>query len=705
MKFSRVLIPLSLTTHILLAANCLLAAEPAADTLDPYLWLEERESPVALEWVKKHDSATLGELRADSNFARFQAEALAILSSKDRIPSGTLMGGYVYNFWEDADHVRGIYRRTSLEEYEKPNPQWETVLDIDSLNRAEGKSWVFHGASFLPPDYSRALVSLSDGGKDAAIVREFDATTKKFVADGFTLPEAKSDVAWFDKNSIIVGTDYGPNSLTASGYPRILKLWKRGTPLSGAKTILEGDSSDVGLSGYVSFRPEGNIISLNQNVSFWESNSWIVDANSQKVEVPLPKDASINTYFKGNIIATLNSDWLGFSEGSVVILKIADLKVSDLKSRVQLLYKPDEKCTVTGVSATKDYLLVTILRNVRGRILHFSLNDSSEVPQWTTGELDLPEYGTVSVVTSDDFSNTIMVSFQDFLTPNKLYLMESPNSKPREIKSRQATFKADDLKISQGEATSSDGTIIPYFLVSRKDLNRDGKNPALLYGYGGFRTAETPFYSGTFGKLWLERGGVYALANIRGGDEFGPRWHKGAMLKNRQKAFDDFIAVAENLIDKKITSPRHLGIMGGSNGGLLVGVAFTQRPDLFNAVVCLVPLLDMLRYTKLPPGASWIGEYGDPDSADMRDYIRTYSPYQNVRAGVKYPKALFVTSTHDDRVHPGHARKTAAKMEEFGNSIYYFEETEGGHAASADNIQLAKRMAIQYTYLWKMLAE
>ena len=703
MKILRNLVVPSLVLFIL-SAKCLPAVEPVDTSVDPYLWLEERDGKNALEWVKKHDDSTVNEFKADSNFVRFQAEALAIMNAKDRIPYGTFMGGYVYNFWQDADHVRGLYRRASLEEYTKPNPLWETVLDIDSLNRVEGKSWVYKEATMLPPEYSRALVSLSNGGKDAACIREFDLTSKTFMTDGFSLPEAKSSVAWYDKNTVLVGTDFGPNSLTTSGYPRIVKLWKRGTPISEAQTVLEGENSDVSVSGQVDFRPEGNVFNLSRGMSFWVSSNWIVDDDSKQVEIPFPKDAYIRAYFKGYIIAMLYSDWLGFPEGSVVALKIADLKSTDLKSRVELLYHPDDKSTVTGVTATKDYLLVTILRNVRGGILYFSLNDSAGVSKWITGELNLPDYGSVSVTSANDYNNVVMVSFQDFLTPTKLYLMNDPKAMPKEIKTLPATFNTTDLEISQGEAKSKDGTAIPYFLISRKDLKADGNNPTLLYGYGGFRSAETPRYSGTLGKLWFERGGVYVLANIRGGGEFGPRWHRAALLKNRQKTFDDFIAVAQDLVARKITSPQHLGIMGGSNGGLLVGAVYTQRPDLFNAVVCQVPLLDMLRYTKLPPGASWIGEYGDPDSADMRAYITTYSPYQNIRAGVKYPNVLFVTSTFDDRVHPGHARKTAAKMEGLGNKIYFYEETEGGHGAAADNIQRAKRMAIEYAYLWKMLA-
>jgi prolyl oligopeptidase len=670
---------------------------------DPYIWLEERDGDKALEWVRAHDDATVNEFKSDSHFAEFRSEALAILDAKDRIPYVTVMGSYLYNFWQDADHVRGIWRRTTLAEYNKPDPQWETVLDIDSLNRIEGQSWVYKGANVLPPAYARALIYLSPGGQDAVCVREFDLNAKSFVSGGFSLPEAKSSIAWYDENTVVVGTDFGPGSLTSSGYPRIAKLWKRGTPIADATTLLEGEESDVSVDGWVSFRPEGNVFRLQRGTSFWESKNWIVGDNLERVGIPLPDDAEINGFFKGYIIAMLYSDWLGVPEGSVIALKIADIKSANLVSKVEVIFKPAEKSTVTGISMTKDYLLVSILRNVRGRILYYSLSVSESNPQWKSGELDLPEYGSVGVATADDFSNMVMVTFQDYLSPTKLYLLDDPKSQPKEIKTLPALFDAGDLQITQGQAKSKDGTMIPYFLVSSKNLKLDGSNPTLLYGYGGFRSSQTPYYSGIVGKLWLERGGVYAVANIRGGGEFGPQWHRAALMENRQKAFDDFIAVGEDLVARKITSPAHLGIMGGSNGGLLMGAAFTQKPDLFNAVVCVVPLLDMIRYTKLPPGASWIGEYGDPDSAEARSHFEKYSPYQNVKTGVKYPQVLFVTSTRDDRVHPGHARKTSAKMEALGNKVYFYEETEGGHGAAADNAQRAKLYAIEYTYLWKML--
>lgn len=677
------------------------ASDTAGVATDPYLWLEERESDRALEWVHKHDSVTLRELQSDSNFERFRSEVLAIVNAKDKIPFVNFQGPHVYNFWQDAAHVRGILRRTTRDDYANAQPSWETVLDVDSLNRAEGKSWVYKGMTTLPPDYRLALVDLSDGGKDATVVREFDLVKKAFVAGGFELAEAKSIVTWYDENTLIVGTDFGPNSLTESGYPRIGKVWKRGTPLSAAETLMEGEVTDVWAGGYASIRPDGKHLVVGRSLSFWESEYSLVDAQSRRVPIPFPRDARITAFMKGYVVAQLHSDWLGIPEGSVVALKQADLEAVDLKSKVEVLYQPDAKSTVTSVAATKDFLLVSILRNVKSAILCLRLSDDSG--PWTTTELDLPASGAVALDSGDDFSNDFLVTLKDYVTPTKLLRFTDPTAQPTEVKSLPARFDATGLNVTQGEAKSTDGTPIPYFLVTRKDLKLDGSHPTLLYGYGGFRSSETPFYSGSIGKLWLERGGVYVVANIRGGGEFGPRWHKEALLKNRQRAYDDFAAVARDLIARGITSPPHLGITGGSNGGLLVGVAFTQHPEVFKAVVCQVPLLDMLRYTKLPPGASWAGEYGDPDSADMRPYIAAYSPYQNVKPGVKYPDVLFVTSTADDRVHPGHARKMTARLEEQGNKVYYYEETEGGHAASADYNFVAKRLAIEYTYLWRML--
>lgn len=694
----------ALVVFVLLA--CLDLPAQTCDSLeDPFIWLEEIESERSLEWVRKHDEATRAAFMQDADFEMIQENALKLLGSKDRIPFGEIHNGYVYNFWQDDEHVRGILRRATLEEYKKQNPAWEILLDIDQLNEAEGKSWVYKGSECLEPAHTRCLVSLSLGGSDAVYVREFDYNEKKFIEDGFSLPEAKSSVSWYDENTLVVGTDFGEGSLTSSGYPRITKLWKRGTALSEAETIMEGEVSDVGLWGSVEKGLEEDMFYLSRYTSFWTKQKWIVEGNTEPRKLPFPADADLKSYFKGRFVVYLHSDWLGFKEGTLLALKKEDLGAADIESKIQVIFTPDEKNTLREVYLMKDFLLLSVLENVVGKILYYELDTSGGADEWVSGEIKLPGAGTVSVTSSSAFDNNILLSHHGFISPSKLFYLADAKQIPQEIKALPEMFDAKNLVVKQDDVTSADGTVIPYFLVARKDLKLDGRNPTLLYGYGGFRSGQTPFYSTSIGKHWLERGGVFALANIRGGDEFGPAWHKAALLENRQRCYDDFIAVAEGLIERNITSPRHLGIMGGSNGGLLVGVAFTQRPDLFNAVVCQVPLLDMLRYTKLPPGASWIGEYGDPDDPEMRKYIEKYSPYQNVRPGVEYPEVLFITSTKDDRVHPGHARKMAAKMEMMGYTVHFYEETEGGHGAATDNIQRARRHALEYNYLMKMLSE
>ncbi len=678
-------------------------AESQTNQEDPFLWLEEVESEASLKWVNEHNVVTKSAFANDERFLEMQKQALDIMTSQERIPYVSIEGKYLYNFWDDENNVRGILRRTTLDEYQKPNPNWETVLDIDALNKAEGKSWVYKGYTAYPPDYRFAMVYLSDGGKDATIVREFDLLEKKFIENGFTLPEAKSSVDWFDYNTLILGTNFGPGSLTSSGYNRQVRLWKRGTPFAEAQLIFEGDTSDTWVYGNMDVRPEATIFTLGRNRSFWESEQWIVDDKMNRLQIPLPIDASINAYFKDYVISTLNSEWLGIPEGTLIALKMADFNSPDLRSKIEIVYSPDEKTSLSGVTATKDYLILNLLQNVRGKIIYLQPQTKDGKNVWTGGELDIPEYGTVSISAADAFTNDIMVNFQDFLTPSRLYYFADPKSSPTVLKSLPDMYDASNFAISQFEATSKDGTKIPYFTVSKKNLNHDGSNATLLYGYGGFRSSMKPFYSATIGKLWLERGGVYVTANIRGGSEFGPKWHKAALLENRQRCYDDFIAVGEDLINRKITTPKHLGIMGGSNGGLLVGAVVTQRPELFNAVVCEVPLLDMLRYHKLPPGASWMGEYGNPDIPEQQAYIAKYSPYQNVKADATYPEVLFVTSTKDDRVHPAHARKMAAKMENYGDKIYFYENTEGGHGRAADQIQRAMVLAMEYNYLGKML--
>ncbi len=677
------------------------------------LWLEEVEGEKAIHWVKQRNRESLDVLEKDSRYENFFTLTKEILNAKDKIPYGNLRGDTVYNFWKDDIHIRGLWRRTSLEEYRKDEPEWETVLDIDGLAEKEEENWVFKGASVLPPDNQRALIRLSRGGKDAVVVREFDLKTKEFVEDGFFLKEAKSRVSWFDSNTLMVGTDFGGGSLTESGYPRMIRLWHRGESLKDALNIIEVSKKDVGCFAVNHFRPEGGQVLLTRWITFFESENWLLNPEGSKTFIPIPQDAEIVEVFQHHLIVQLKSDWVieengqnqHFWQGSLVSIKIDDTKFQDIGNLTRTIYSPNERAAVASVTATRDHLMVSLLDEVKGRILTFHKDEVFQKGLWRWKEVPLPAGGSMSISSSSAYDNRVFANYQSFLKPPSLYLLSAESLKPELLKSLPERFDADPYQVDQNEAVSKDGTRIPYFVIRPKEMKLDGNNPTLLYGYGGFEISLTPSYSATIGKIWLEQGGVYVLANIRGGGEFGPKWHKIAQKKNRQRCYDDFIAVAEDLVKKGISSPKRLGIRGGSNGGLLVGATYTQRPDLFNAVVCAVPLLDMLRYHTLLAGASWVGEYGNPDDPVMREVIMKYSPFQNLKKKQTYPRVFFTTSTKDDRVHPGHARKMAKKMMDFGHSIYYYENIEGGHGGAANNLQRAKITALQYVYLLKQLKD
>jgi prolyl oligopeptidase len=666
---------------------------------DPYLWLEEVRGERALEWVKARNEATLEVLKAQPGFPETYDKALEILNSNVRIPYPQIRGEYVYNFWQDEKNERGLWRRTTPEQYRRSSPQWEVLLDVDQLCRDEGEQWVFKGASGLYPDYNLFLVQLSRGGGDAVVVREFDATTRQFVKDGFYLPEAKSQVSWRDRDSIYVGTDFGAGSLTESGYPRIARLWKRGTPLSSAELVFEGDVKDVA-SGCVTINtPERRYDVVHRGMTFYTSNTYVIE-DGRPLKIEIPDDADFGGFFKNQMLVRLKSDWtLGqttYKQGALIAIDYDEYLQGDRAFSV--VVEPNDRSNVVSYAGTRDILLVLMLNNVRSELHAFRLQNG----RWAGERVDTPKLGTLGIVSTDERSNQYFFSYQGFLTPTSLYHV-SDKGKMKKIKSLPHFFNAKGLATEQFEAVSKDGTKVPYFVVRPRKMKADGTNPTLLYSYGGFEIELLPGYSATTGAAWLSKGGVYVLANIRGGGEFGPAWHQAALKENRQRAYDDFAAVAEDLIRRKITSPKHLGIMGGSNGGLLMGVEFTQRPDLYNGVVCLVPLLDMKRYNKLLAGASWVAEYGNPDVPEEWTYISKYSPYHNVRAEGTYPRVFFYTSTADDRVHPGHARKMAARMEEFGHKIYYYENLEGGHAAAATNKHQALRTALTYSYLWMQL--
>lgn len=671
---------------------------------DPYVWLEEVEGEEALAWVAEQNERSLERLQSDPRYETIRDEALALFEASDRIPYGSYSGGQVHNFWQDENHVRGIWRRTTLESYASANPAWETVLDVDALAEEEGENWVYKGRSCLPPENRLCLVRLSRGGSDAVVTREFDAVSGTFVEDGFVLPEAKSSVSWIDGNTVFVGTDFGEGSLTSSGYPRTVRIWKRGAPLADARQIAEADSSYVSIDGFVTWRPEGATRFVQSTPKFFQSELYWLSDEFEPIRVPLQDDARFSGLVGDRMLVVLRSDWTvggnTFGEGSLVSLNLPESVRSGEPSEVELILEPTARMAIRGVSGSLDASYVSVLDEVNGSILRLTRDGGD----WNLAPVKLPTNGNVSLTSADAYSDVVMASFQSFTVPNRLYLIRD-GSEPIVIKSLPDRFDASGLVTQQKFATSADGERIPYFVVRPADLPFDGTAPTLLYGYGGFEVSLTPSYANPGTIAWLERGGVYVLANIRGGGEFGPSWHEAALLENRQRAYDDFIAVAEDLVAAGITSPEHLGISGGSNGGLLVGAVTMQRPDLFGAVVCSVPLLDMMRYHKLLAGASWMAEYGNPDDPEMRAVIERYSPYQNVKPDADYPEIFFWTNTRDDRVHPGHPRKMVARMEELGHPVLYYENTEGGHSAGANLRQAATTTALTTVYLLQQLSD
>ncbi len=696
------------------APHSMSQTNPAAAE-DPFIWLEEVLGEKPLAWVRERNAESNKVLTARTEYAPIKTQLLEVLNSKDRIPAISRRGSFVYNLWQDEKNKRGLWRRTSLAEYRKAAPAWETVIDLDALGLAEDENWVWAGARCLGPDYKRCLISLSRGGADAKVVREFDTASKQFVADGFTLPEAKSDVDWIDANTVFVATDFGPESLTTSGYPRVVKRWKRGSPLSDATTVFEGLSTDVAAGATVDTTPGFERTWFSRSPDFFTSKVTLLQGD-KLVPLDVPDDAGIG-FMRDKLLLSLRSD---LKVGNTVFMSGSLLQTDAAaylrgERNLKALFTPTATRSLSGYTTTRDHLIINVLDNVVSKLELWQKVGSGffqrDMPapgiQGAQGGL-----GTLSVsslhdpeVTKDPLANNFLVTYTDFLTPETLYLGSTKTLAYEPLKARPAQFNADGMRAEQRFATSKDGTRVPYFVVWPQGAKADGSNPTLLYGYGGFEVSLNPSYSAAFGRAWALRGGVRVVANIRGGGEFGPNWHQAAMKQNKQRSYDDFIAVAEDLIAQKITTPKQLGIMGGSNGGLLVGAVFTQRPELFNAVVCQVPLLDMKRFNQLLAGASWMGEYGNPDVPAEWAYISQYSPYQNVKPGAKYPTVLFTTSTRDDRVHPAHARKMVARMQAQKHDVLYYENIEGGHGGAADNEQRAHLLAMEFAYLWQQLGK
>jgi prolyl oligopeptidase len=663
---------------------------------DPYLWLEDVTGETALDWVRQRNAEAVDELTGVPRFGELRDEIREVLDADDRIPYVRRRGRYLYNFWQDATNPRGLWRRTTLESYRTADPEWEIVIDVDALANAEEENWVWQGATALRPAYRRALVELSRGGADAAVVREFDLETLEFVEDGFTLPEAKSRVGWIDEDRVYVGTDFGEGSLTNSGYPRIAKEWRRGTPLTEATLVYEGKPEDVSAGAYHDPTEGFERDFVFRNLDFYRTEKYL-RTQSGLVRIDVPDDAETSAHREWLLIGT-RSEWTvgdtTYPPGALLAARFDDYLAGE--RRLEVLFEPDEHTSLAYHAWTRNHLIVATLEDVKSRFAVLTPGPDG----WSRAALDgVPEVGSADILDTDpDESDEYFLNASGYTQPGTLYRGEI-GREPEVLKRAPAFFDADDIPVAQHFATSDDGTKIPYFVVGT------GEGPTLLTGYGGFEVSLTPAYSGTTGRGWLQRGGTYVVANIRGGGEYGPTWHQSVQRERRLRVYEDFAAVAKDLAARGITTPERLGIQGGSNGGLLMGVMLTRYAELFGAIVIQVPLLDMRRYHKLLAGASWMAEYGDPDDPDDWAFLAEYSPYQNVRAEPPYPPTLVITSTRDDRVHPGHARKMVARLRELGHDVRYHENIEGGHGAAADNEQLAFKWALVFEFLWERLGD
>jgi prolyl oligopeptidase len=678
---------------------------------DNYRWLEDVNGARSMEWVKAENERSAKVLEADPRFAEFKASALKVLESPDRLALPDFHNGTVYNTWQDAEHVRGILRRTTIADYLTPQPHWQTILDYDALAKADNEKWVQHGLNCLYPNDGLCLAALSAGGEDADTLREFDLKSGKFVRSaqgGFVLPKSKQQVAWVDKDTLLVARDWGAGTMTTSGYPFVLKLWKRGQPLDQAKEVYRGKITDEGIDPEDLHDAQGHHVSLvERSVDFFSTEVSLLTPDGVK-RIGLPGKSSINGLLDGQLIVILNEDWkpegskLNFAQGSVVSLDLEAVKKDPAHLKPTVVFTPTAQEFEQQVAATRSHLLITALEHVQGRAYEYTRTKSGA---WTRKKLDVPDNQTVGIVTMNEADDKFFLILTGFLTPSSLELGDAATGELKLVKMLPAQFDAAKDVVEQLEATSKDGTKVPYFVVHGKNIRYDGSNPTLLTAYGGFQVSETPAYSGAMGKLWLEHGGVYVLANIRGGGEFGPAWHEAGLKTHRQRIYDDFAAVGQDLVARKITSPRRLGIVGGSNGGLLMGVEFNQHPDMWNAVVIQVPLLDMLGFEHIAAGASWVGEYGSVSVPEERRFLASISPYNQLSPDKNYPEPLIFTTTKDDRVGPVHARKFAARLEEFHKPFFYDEIIEGGHAAGANLKEQAGTYAEVYVYLTRKLVD
>ena len=671
---------------------------------DPNLWLEDIHSREALAWVEEENARSAARLEADPRYEAYRKEALAIFTAQDRIAFPEFRGTGIDNIWQDGTHIHGVWRQSDTAAYRNGKPKWRTLLDLDALSKADGKNWIWKGATCLQPEERYCLLRLSDGGGDAVEIREFDAVAGKFVDNGFRFERAKQSVDWIDRDTLIVAREWGPNELTDSGYPFVIKMVRRGTPIGEAAEVFRGDRADSFVTPRVLRDPDGRVraVLAERRVGFFESEVYLLGA-AAPVKLPLPQKTNFQAFVDGAVVLTIEEDWNGYKAGALIAYDLDAMKrdPTALPSLTHLILQPAANQTIDNVDATRSSVVVQLLNDVTGAIDVYRRHGVA----WHSKRLALPPGSDLIIRAASKETEELYVTSESFLEPTALWACDARGAEVRRIAHLPARFNASTHTVEQHWAISNDGSKIPYFLVRPKHMEFDGSTPVLMYGYGGFQISKPPIYLPEMGKLWLEHGGAFVIANIRGGGEFGPAWHQSALRERRQRAFDDFASVAKDLIARRVTSARHLGIYGRSNGGVLTSVSMTQHPELFNAVVIESPLIDMLRYNHLSAGASWMSEYGNPDIEGDRAFIAAYSAYQKAVPGVRYPEPYITTNTEDDRVHPGHARKFAAKLAALGSPYLYYENTFGGHANDADPELNARRWARHYVYLAQKLMD
>jgi len=669
----------------------------AAPDDDPYLWLEEIEGPRAIAWVEAQNAATLARFTGEA-FARDRDTLAALLDRPDNIPFVTRRGPHLYNVWKDATNPRGLWRRTTLDSFRTDRPQWEILLDLDALAASEEEDWIWRGAAVLHETHDRAILSLSRGGSDASVLREFDIAGKSFVSDGFYLPEAKGSISWLDRDAVVLSSAYGGGMATRSGYSRTARLWRRGNGVPTAQMLMETTPESMGLWASVDHTRQVETVWFVDKPGFFDTIVWIGDRHGNNVRLDLPTDVEVDSYGDW-LVVKRRTAWTigGRTHPPDTLLGISLSSFLAGARDFAVLFETGERRALEGFLWCNGLLILSILDE---------LNPLFEVlapsPQgWSRSRLDgLPEIGVVRVWRFDadpaESNGDLLASAQDPITPSTMSLIE-PGKAPVVLKRAPRTFTPDGLVVTQHQARGLDGERIPYVQVG--PAGETGDAPVHLGGYGGFGLSLLPTYSTSIGKLWLERGGTSVTANIRGGGEFGTRWHDAGRLANKSVSHDDFAAVAADLVRRGVTRPERIAAEGGSNGGILITNMLTRYPERFGALFCTIPLIDMRRYSKLLAGASWVAEYGDPDKSEDWAFLQNFSAYHQAVPGRRYPPILLATTRKDDRVHPGHARKMAAKLQAMGYEAYFYEPAAGGHGYGKDNKETAAFVSLGYTFL------